>query len=69
VEDLLMAKALFGHVGNVDYQLLAEVRRLRCRVAELEAELAVARAHSDVLDAAVVVVDRADAAAREPALT
>jgi hypothetical protein len=64
-----MAKALFGHVGSADYQLLAEIRRLRGRVTELEAELAVARAHNDVLAASVVVVDRADAAAREPALT
>jgi hypothetical protein len=65
-----MAKALFGHVGSADYQLLAEIRRLRGRVTELEAELAVARAHNDVLAAAaVVVVDRSDAVVREPALT
>lgn len=36
-----MAKALFGHVGvGSDLRLAAEVRRLRGRVAELEAELA-----------------------------
>jgi hypothetical protein len=40
-----MAKALLGHVGvGTDLRLAAEVRRLRTRVAELEAELAEARA-------------------------
>ena len=35
-----MAKALFGYVGiSSDPQLLAEVRRLRLRVRELEGEL------------------------------
>jgi hypothetical protein len=39
-----MAKALLGHVGvGTDLRLAAEVRRLRARVAELEAELAEAR--------------------------
>ncbi|HVM27585.1 MAG TPA: hypothetical protein VM433_07925 [Mycobacteriales bacterium] len=39
-----MAKALLGHVGvSTDLRLAAEVRRLRGRVAELEAELARAR--------------------------
>ena len=43
-----MAKALFGHVGvGNDLRLAAEVRRLRARVAELEHELAMARAASD----------------------
>jgi hypothetical protein len=36
-----MAKALFGHVGvGTDMRLAAEVRRLRGRVEQLEAELA-----------------------------
>ncbi|HWG93198.1 MAG TPA: hypothetical protein VNU66_03090 [Mycobacteriales bacterium] len=46
-----MAKALLGHVGvGTDLRLAAEVRRLRGRVAELEAELArVREAHEQVL--------------------
>lgn len=48
-----MAKALFGHVGlGADSRLSAEVRRLRSRVAELEAELARTRAaHESLLSA------------------
>jgi hypothetical protein len=34
-----MAKAILGHIGGSDPRLLAEVTRLRRRVAELEAEL------------------------------
>jgi hypothetical protein len=34
-----MAKAILGHVGGPDPRLLAEVARLRRRVAELEAEV------------------------------
>lgn len=42
-----MARALMGHVGMPNEQVLAfEVTRLRKRVAELEAELAAARRHS-----------------------
>ena len=42
-----MARALMGHVGSPNDQVLAyEVARLRRRVAELEAELARARRHS-----------------------
>jgi hypothetical protein len=46
-----MAKALLGHVGvGTDLRLAAEVRRLRSRVAELEAELARTReAHESLL--------------------
>jgi hypothetical protein len=45
-----MAKALFGHVGSGnDLRLSYEVRRLRARVAELEAELARARAVTEAL--------------------
>lgn len=42
-----MARALMGHVGLPNEQVLAfEVARLRRRVAELEAELADARRRS-----------------------
>lgn len=49
-----MAKALFGHVGlGTDQRLAAEVRRLRSRVTELEAELARTRqAHEALLSSA-----------------
>ncbi len=44
-----MAKALFGHVGaSHDLRLVTEVRRLRARVAELEAELASLRSTHDL---------------------
>lgn len=51
-----MAKALFGHVGlGTDQRLAAEVRRLRSRVAELEAELArYQEAHESLLHTVVV---------------
>lgn len=54
-----MAKALFGHVGlSTDMRLANEVRRLRGRVAELEAELArVREAHDAVLANAPKWVD------------
>lgn len=41
-----MAKALFGHVGQSDPRLVAEVRRLTRRVRELEIELARVRTES-----------------------
>ena len=45
-----MAKALYGHVG-ADARLVSEVVRLRARIRELEAEVAVlqARAERDAL--------------------
>ena len=53
-----MAKALLGHVGiGTDLRLAAEVRRLRTRVTELEAELAVVRAARDSLVAELTVED------------
>ncbi len=67
-----MAKALSGFATTtVDPRLIAEVRTLRCRVRDLEAELDRCRAENDALaahslerfDEAVVLDDR------EPALT
>ena len=53
-----MAKALFGHVGvGPDMRLVAEVRRLRGRVEELEGELARLRAANEALAATVTVDD------------
>jgi len=53
-----MAKALFGHVGvGNDLRLAAEVRRLRGRVSELEAELSRVQAANEALVAAVHVDD------------
>jgi hypothetical protein len=53
-----MAKALFGHVGPVaDLRLSDEVRRLRGRVAELEAELARTREAHEALLTSVLVED------------
>ena len=68
-----MAKALYGHVGaRNDLQLALEVRRLRARVAELEQELAVARATSDAFAATLRVEDDLSTLhldRNEPALT
>ena len=64
-----MAKALFGHVGSGnDLRLSGEVRRLRARVAELEAELARTRAVNDALVGVDVPEDVRELDA-EPALT
>ncbi len=53
-----MAKALYGHVGlGTDQRLAAEVRRLRSRVAELEAELARTKEARDALLTSVVLDD------------
>ena len=53
-----MAKALFGHVGvGNDLRLADEVRRLRSRVTELEAELGRLHATHDALMASVTVDD------------
>jgi len=66
-----MAKALFGHVGGADLLLVDEVRRLRGRVRELEAELVRVRAANDALAASVHVEDdiRLLTFDDEPALT
>ena len=52
-----MAKALFGHVGVGDPRLVDEVRRLRTRVSDLEAELLRLRSAHDALMASVTVDD------------
>jgi hypothetical protein len=67
-----MAKALFGHVGaGTDLRLVDEVRRLRARVVDLEAELSRLQATHDGLVASVTVDDdlRMLTFEDEPALT
>ena len=67
-----MAKALFGHVGaGTDLRLVDEVRRLRTRVTDLEAELARLQDAHDGLVASVTVDDdiRMLTLEDEPALT
>jgi len=72
-----MAKALLGHVAAVDHRLVAEMRRLKQRVTDLEAyvsrledENATLAAHSqydDGLDSELR--SELDLARRQPALT
>lgn len=65
-----MAKALFGHVGSGnDLRLSYEVRRLRARVAELEAELSRARAVNEALVGGVDLPEELRALDAQPALT
>ena len=67
-----MAKALFGHVGaGTDLRLVDEVRRLRARVTDLEAELGRLQTAHDGLVASVTVDDdiRMLTLEDEPALT
>lgn len=47
-----MAKALLGHVGGPDPRMLSDMRRLRRRVRDLEAQLAWMQQEHDVLAAA-----------------
>jgi len=47
-----MAKALLGHVGGPDPRILSDMRRLRQRVRDLEAELARMQQENDALAAA-----------------
>jgi hypothetical protein len=49
---LIGAKALLGHVGGPDPRLLSDMRRLRRRVRDLEAQVASMRQEHDVLAAA-----------------
>ena len=72
-----MAKALLGHVAAVDHRLVAEMRRLKQRVDDLEAyvsrledENATLAAHSNydgALDSELRT--ELDLARRQPALT
>ena len=67
-----MAKALFGHVGaGNDLRLVDEVRRLRTRVVDLEAELLRLQTAHDALMASVTVDDdiRMLTLDEQPALT
>jgi hypothetical protein len=51
---MMMAKALYGHVGSApDQRLLDEVTRLRTRVRDLEIEVMRLRAENDRLVADV----------------
>jgi hypothetical protein len=52
-KEMMMAKALYGHVGGApDQRLLDEVARLRTRVRDLEIEVMRLRAENDRLVAA-----------------
>jgi len=51
LEDLTMAKALLGHIGGPDPRMLAELRRLRQQIRDLESELARLQEENDVLSA------------------
>ena len=67
-----MAKALFGHVGvGPDLRMAAEMRRLRQRVRELEAEVDELRLANAELGARATVTDELILAVSdaEPALT
>jgi hypothetical protein len=50
-EDRIMAKAILGHTGGPDPRVLSEMRRLRKRLNDLEAELVRLRAENDALTA------------------
>jgi hypothetical protein len=64
-----MAKALFGHVAaGPDPRVLAEMRRLRQRVHELESELEALRlAHAELTAHATVADELISLAVPEPA--
>jgi hypothetical protein len=66
-----MAKALLGHVGGMDPRLIAEVRRLRQQVRELESQILRLQAENDALASAHAAhADDLliDVSAKEPAL-
>jgi cell division protein FtsB len=48
-----MAKALLGHIGGPDPRMLAEMRRLRQQIRDLESELVRLQQENDVLSAEV----------------
>lgn len=57
-KEMIMAKALYGHVGSApDKRMLDEVTRLRSRVRDLEFEMMRLRAENDRLIAAVADTD------------
>lgn len=65
-----MAKALLGHVGGPDPRLVTEVRRLRRRVHDLEAEVLRLQAENDSLaDALETGPVLGEVTEREPVLT
>jgi hypothetical protein len=73
-----MAKALLGHVGHdLDLRMVSELRRLRERVRELEAEISHLQAANATLSSGLMVDDDmltlsvpdGVAPQREPALT
>jgi cell fate (sporulation/competence/biofilm development) regulator YlbF (YheA/YmcA/DUF963 family) len=71
-----MAKALYGHVGLApDMRTVAELRRLRQQVRDLEAEVSRLREANESLAATTTVADElislavSDQALSEPALT
>jgi len=67
-----MAKALLGHVGLApDHLLVSDLRRLRSRVVELEAEIERLRAVNEALTSRVAISDDLLLTVREvePALT
>ena len=66
-KEMMMAKALYGHVGSApDKRLLDEVTRLRTRVRDLEIEVMRLRAENDRLAADVAAEELLHIA--EPAL-
>jgi hypothetical protein len=57
-KEMIMAKALYGHVGSApEKRMLDEVTRLRSRVRDLEFEMMRLRAENDRLIAAVADTD------------
>ena len=64
-----MAKAILGHVGGPDPRMLAEMRRMQRRIAELESELLRVRAENDSLCAALHRDELLTVELHEPALT
>jgi uncharacterized small protein (DUF1192 family) len=72
-----MAKALFGHVGqDLDVRMVAELRRMRDRVRQLELEVARLQAANNKLSSHLTLDDdmltltvAEQATDREPALT
>jgi ABC-type phosphate transport system auxiliary subunit len=64
-----MSKALYGHLGASDAALVAEVARLRRRVAELEEQLAGLEAEAHVVTLRDSDLDAALRELGQPALT